>query len=177
MKILIDCGACYGSAIRELEDNYGIFDKIYAIEPNPENARLIETKDSKIVKLEVAISTVYGKSKLYFSERYDGSTLYLGKKSGNIRADNFVEVETIDFSDWLAKTITRDNYVVCKMDVEGAEFDVLERLLETRQMDRIDVLLVEWHVSRFPRPWKLRYRRFLIKMKLLFHSTILENWR
>ena len=177
MKILIDCGASNGSAIRELENKYGIFDKIYAIEPNPKNARQINTKDSKIVKLEAAISTVYGKSKLYFSERFDGSTLYLNKKSGNIRADNFVEVETIDFSDWLARTINRDDYVVCKMDVEGAEFDVLEHLLEARQMDLIDVLLVEWHVSRFPKPWMLRYRRFLIKLKLIFHPTILENWR
>lgn len=177
MKILIDCGASNGSAIQELENKYGIFDKIYAIEPNPENARHISTKDSRIVTLEVAISTVYGKSKLYFSERYDGSTLYLNKKSGHIRADNFVEVETIDFSDWLAKNSTRDDYVVCKMDVEGAEFDVLEHLLNTRQMGLVDVLLVEWHASRFPNPWMLRYRRFMIKLKLLFLPIIVVNWR
>ena len=177
MKTLIDCGASNGSAIGEMISRYGEFDKIYAIEPNPDNARQIETNASIIIKLEVAISTVYGKSKLFLSERYDGSTLYFNKKSGNIRADNFIEVETIDFSDWLAKNITGDNYVVCKMDVEGAEFDVLEHLLETKQIDLIDVLLVEWHVSRFPNPWQLRYRRFLIKLKLLFHATTLENWR
>lgn len=177
MKILIDCGASNGSAIGEMISRYGEFDKIYAIEPNPDNARQIETNGSKIVKLEVAISTAYGKSKLFFSERFDGSTLYITKKSGNIRADNFIEVETIDFSDWLAKNVVRDNYVVCKMDVEGAEFDVLEHLLETKQIDLIDVLLVEWHVSRFPNQWQLRYRRFLIKLRLLFHSTTLESWR
>ncbi len=54
MKILIDCGASNGSAIRELENKYGIFDKIYAIEPNPENARQINTKDSKIVLDRIA---------------------------------------------------------------------------------------------------------------------------
>ncbi len=63
------------------------------------------------------------------------------------------------------------------MDVEGAEFDVLEHLLRTKQIDLIDVLLVEWHVSRFPNPWKLRYRRFLIKLRLLFRPIVVENWR
>jgi len=177
MKILIDCGASNGSAIRELTDIYGIFDRIYEIEPNPENARQIDTDNSKIIKLEAAISTTYGNVKLYLSEQYDGSTLYPEKQSGLISADRFVQVEAIDFSDWLARNVNRDDYVVCKMDVEGAEFDVLEHLLKTRQMGLIDILLVEWHTSRFPNPWKLRYRRFLIKMRLLFLPTIVGPWR
>lgn len=177
MKILIDCGASNGSALTELDNKYGSFEKIYAIEPNPENARQIDTDDSRIVLLEAAISTTYGRFKLYLSERFDGSTLYPEKKSNRISVDRFVEVETIDFGDWLAKNVSRDDYVVCKMDVEGAEFDVLEHLLKTRLIGLIDVLLVEWHVSRFPNPWKLRYRRFLIKTRLFFRSIVVENWR
>ena len=177
MKILIDCGASNGSAIKELDNKYGSFDKIYAIEPNPENIRQIDTENSRIITLETAISKAYGRLKLYLSERFDGSTLYPEKQSNRISVDRFIEVETIDFADWLAKHLSRDDYVVCKMDVEGAEFDVLEHLLRTKQIDLIDVLLVEWHVSRFPNPWKLRYRRFLIKLRLLFRPIVVENWR
>jgi FkbM family methyltransferase len=177
MKILIDCGASNGSAIKELDKKYGMFDKIYAIEPNPENIRQINSDNSKLVKLEAAISTAYGNVKLYLSEQYDGSTLYPNKLSGRINCDNFVEVKAIDFSDWLAQNVNPDDYVVCKMDVEGAEFDVLEHLLQTKKMALIDVLLVEWHPSRFPNPWRLRYRRFMIKMRLLFLPTATENWR
>ena len=177
MKILIDCGASNGSAIRELENKYGTFDRIFAIEPNPENACQIDTHDSRLVLLEAAISTAYGRLNLYLSERFDGSTLYPEKKSNRISADRFIEVEAIDFGDWLAKNVNRDDYVVCKMDVEGAEFDVLEHLLRTRRIVLIDVLLVEWHASRFPNPWKLRYRRFLIKMRLFFRAIVVEDWR
>jgi len=177
MKILIDCGASDGSAIREIDDKYGMFDKIYAIEPNPENFRQINSNNSRVIKIEAAISTAYRNINLYLSEQYDGSTLYPSKLSGGINNDNFVEVKAIDFGDWLAKNVIRDDYVVCKMDVEGAEFDVLEHLLKTKKMELIDVLLVEWHPSRFPNPWRLRYRRFLIKMRLLFLPTTTENWR
>ena len=131
MKILIDCGAINGSAIEELDNKYGPFDKIYAIEPNPENVRQIDSANSKLITIEAAISTVYGTTKLYLSEEYDGSTLYPSKLSGQINRDNFVEVETIDFSDWLVSSVSQDDYVVCKMDIEGAEFDVLEHLLKS----------------------------------------------
>lgn len=177
MKILIDCGASNGSAILELENKYGVFDKIYAIEPNPENIRQINSDNSRLIKLEAAISKAYGNVHLYLSEGYDGSTLYPDKLSGRINKDNFIEVKAIDFSDWLAIHVSQDDYVVCKMDIEGAEFDVLEHLLKTKKMNLIDVLLVEWHPSRFPNPWKLRYRRFLIKMRLLFLHITTENWR
>jgi len=92
-------------------------------------------------------------------------------------SDNLIEVQAIDFSDWLVKNVARGDYVVCKMDVEGAEFDVLEHLLRMKMINLIDVLLVEWHPSRFPNPWRLRYRRFLIKTRLLFLPITTEDWR
>lgn len=177
MKILIDCGASNGSAIAELEDKFGPFDKIYAIEPNPENAGQINSDNSKLIKVEAAVYTAYGITKLYLSQEYDGSTLYPGKLSGGINRDNFIEVKTIDFSDWLATHVSHDDYTVCKMDIEGAEFDVLEHLLKSKRMGLLDVLLVEWHPSRFPNPWRLRYRRFMIKMRLLFLPIATGNWR
>ena len=177
MKILIDCGASNGSAIDELESEFGQFGKIYAIEPNPSNFQQIDSGKSNLIKLEVAISTKYEKTKLYLSERFDGSTLYPNKLSNKINDANFIEVQTIDFSDWLSQEIDPKDFVVCKMDVEGAEFDILEHLLKTKRMELLNVLLVEWHPSRFPNPWKLRMRRMLIKFQLLFQPTKLLNWR
>lgn len=50
-----------------------------------------------------------------------------------------------------------------KMDIEGAEFDVLEHLISTGRAGLLDLLLVEWHVSRFSGRWYRRLRRLLIK--------------
>ncbi len=177
MAVLIDCGASNGSALGELESQFGPFAHIWAFEPNPENARLISRDDPRLEIVEAAVSTSYGNSKLYLSDQFDGSTLYPDKISGNIRRDRFIEVCTIDFADWLSQAVSSADRVVCKMDIEGAEFDVLEHLLRTRQMQRIDLLLVEWHVSRFPDHWPRRWRRLLIKTRLLLSSTKLLNWR
>lgn len=177
MAVLIDCGASNGSALGELESQFGPFTHVWAIEPNPDNARLISRDDPRIEIVEAAVSTSYGNSKLYLSDQFDGSTLYPEKISGNIRRDRFIEISTIDFADWLHRTVESADRVVCKMDIEGAEFDVLEHLLRTKQIQCIDLLLVEWHVSRFPDRWPRRWRRLLIKTRLLLSRTKLMDWR
>lgn len=177
MIVLIDCGASNGSALGELESLFGPFTHIWAIEPNPENARFISRNDPRIEIVEAAVSTSYGNSKLYLSDQFDGSTLYPDKISGNIRKDRFIEVATIDFADWLSRTVGGAGKVVCKMDIEGAEFDVLEHLLKTGRIQCIDLLLVEWHVSRFPDRWPRRWRRLLIKTRLRLSKTRLLDWR
>lgn len=36
---------------------------------------------------------------------------------------------------------------VCKMDCEGAEFEILERLFQSKAADLIDVFIIEWHTT------------------------------
>ena len=38
-----------------------------------------------------------------------------------------------------------DDYVVLKVDIEGAEFDVLRRIISHGMLHLIDILAVEWH--------------------------------
>ena len=177
MDILIDCGASNGSAIVEIDRQFGPFEQIFAFEPNPANASCIPRNDPRIVVIEKAVSVKTGSARFYLSEQFDGSTLYPEKISGNIDKDRYIDVPTVDFADWLDRTVTAADRVVCKMDIEGAEFDVLEHVLNKSKIRLIDLLLVEWHVSRFPDPWPRRWRRALIKVRLLLSGTTCRNWR
>jgi len=40
-----------------------------------------------------------------------------------------------------------DRKKVCKMDCEGAEFEILERLFQNKVADLIDVYIIEWHAQ------------------------------
>lgn len=40
---------------------------------------------------------------------------------------------------------THEDFVVLKVDIEGAEFDVIRRLINAGMLNLIDVLAVEWH--------------------------------
>lgn len=55
-------------------------------------------------------------------------------------------VPCFDFSKWL--TSFDDCYVVVKMDIEGAEFKVLEKCLEDGTAEIMNVLLCEFHPNK-----------------------------
>ena len=58
-------------------------------------------------------------------------------------------VECIDFSKWLEKTVKKEDYVIIKMDIEGAEFDVIEKMILDQTIKLVDELHVEFHEQRF----------------------------
>lgn len=57
-------------------------------------------------------------------------------------------VEGLDFAAWLRRFEGYEEVIV-KMDIEGAEYPVLERLLETGAIEIITRLFVEFHPNRF----------------------------
>ncbi|KAI4305375.1 hypothetical protein L6164_028745 [Bauhinia variegata] len=56
-----------------------------------------------------------------------------------------------DFADWLKTTFADRDFVVMKMDVEGTEFHLIPRLIETGAICLIDELLLECHYNRWQR--------------------------
>jgi hypothetical protein len=58
---------------------------------------------------------------------------------------NWVDVDTIDMSRWLRESINPENeIVILKLDVEGSEYSILDKLLHDGLNKMVDVLLVEW---------------------------------
>lgn len=70
-------------------------------------------------------------------------------KKPNYIADEYITegdlVECIDFSEFLKNNIEENSEVICKMDIEGAEFDVLGKLIDEEKSKLIDKLYIEWH--------------------------------
>jgi FkbM family methyltransferase len=59
-----------------------------------------------------------------------------------------VLVRTVDFSSWLSRHFCHADDVAVKMDIEGAEFEVLEHLLRDGSAALVDTLAIEWHTSK-----------------------------
>jgi FkbM family methyltransferase len=66
------------------------------------------------------------------------------KMSGEVRS-----VPAFDFAQWLKQTVTEQDYVVMKMDVEGTEFDLIPRLFDTGAICLVDELFLECHYNRW----------------------------
>lgn len=54
-------------------------------------------------------------------------------------------VKALNFVRFLAETVTKEDHVVVKMDIEGAEFEVLPCLVGSPYADLVDVLIMERH--------------------------------
>jgi FkbM family methyltransferase len=64
-------------------------------------------------------------------------------------SDNMIvfekQVKCFDFSEFVKNNFTREDFIVIKFDIEGAEFPVIEKMISENTIDLVDVLYVEWH--------------------------------
>ncbi|XP_042474948.1 uncharacterized protein LOC122057030 [Macadamia integrifolia] len=82
-----------------------------------------------------------------------------GRGMGRIQpvqsSTNFVgdvdKIRGFDFASWLKNTVSKSDFVVMKMDIEGTEFDLIPRLFETGAICLIDEIFLECHYNRWQR--------------------------
>mmetsp|Transcript_28514 Transcript_28514/g.80447 ORF Transcript_28514/g.80447 Transcript_28514/m.80447 type:complete len:336 (+) Transcript_28514:255-1262(+) len=55
----------------------------------------------------------------------------------------------IDFDAWLKDNITPEDFVVLKLDIEGAEHEVLEKMVSSGTIHLVDELFVECHYNKW----------------------------
>ncbi|XP_057431397.1 uncharacterized protein LOC130724226 [Lotus japonicus] len=61
------------------------------------------------------------------------------------------KIQGFDFAEWLKSAVTSRDFVVMKMDVEGTEFHLIPRLIQTGAICLIDELFLECHYNRWQR--------------------------
>jgi FkbM family methyltransferase len=158
-KVYIDVGANTGEALVKFASSHPDFE-LFAIEPNP---RLIDEIKRKAASLrrEVTIFPAAawlhdGTMKFYQSERHESGTVMFGKRTYEDRGwpaidySRSTEVPCFDFSHWLVANFDEHTRLVVKMDIEGAEYAVLEKMLADDSLSRIHRLYCEWHADRLP---------------------------
>lgn len=156
-KYFIDAGAHDGCSARkfrkEYDPNFEYY--IYSFEANPdlfEYFTLLKKHEliHKAVWIKDGTITLY-KSQAIFK---DGSTLIKNKVTGDLDKSNPVSIECVDFSSWIKNNFLSDDYIILKMDIEGAEYKVLKKMISDGSMNYINELWVEWHRKKINLDWK-----------------------
>lgn len=80
-----------------------------------------------------------------------GSTLMTDSRSVMGSKSKSVTVMGVDVADFLRDIVkvTKQDYVILKIDIEGKEYDVLKRLITSHMMDYVDDLAVEYHHGNY----------------------------
>ena len=152
--LVIDCGANLGEFTHLLAANGAT---VHAFEPDPYTfSRLCENTSHllNVVCHNQAVGVGQATVKLYRRPNFDqspdaasiSSSVFADKT--NVAADNYVEVEQIDFVSFL-NDLGRPVRLL-KIDIEGAEVPLLERMIQTDSLQRVDVAFAETHDTRIP---------------------------
>ena len=81
-------------------------------------------------------------------------------------------VKSVDIARFLLTEILPFAHViVCKMDIEGAEFTVIPHLIATGVMCQFDRFLVEWHESILPTAQQAELRSLREAMPILIRPS------
>jgi FkbM family methyltransferase len=155
-RVFIDCGANTCTVLRGFIKRFPNFE-FFAFEAQPELAvegerAIRELPQTEIQYFNKAVWTRTEELNFYLATRWGpnhrgGSTLLTGntKNQSAIDYESPIRVEAIDFSSWLRENFVQEDYVIVKMDIEGAEYDVLEKIISDGNLPLMDELIIEFH--------------------------------
>lgn len=182
-KIFLDCGANRGQSIIGAKKQFGSDIEVYSFEAVTIlfNKLIDKWKDDPNVHLyNLAVWDKKDKVKIYISTEYsDASTLYLDKRDRKIDKDIYNEVDSIDLSEFIKNNFTPEDYIILKLDIEGAEYDVLYHLAQTGVMSYLNEVWGEWHLDKFPIERiinDLSPKQDYIFEKLFEHKLTFKDW-
>lgn len=124
------------------------------LKPDPyfvNNANLIDSRKSlaaetpiktRYVHIPAAAGNRDGSFQVWGDEK---SQLIGGVTSVNIGKWRAYTVPVVDVVTWIRTYFSKDDFIVLKMDIEGAEFPILNEMLDNNDIKNINYLLMECH--------------------------------
>jgi FkbM family methyltransferase len=155
-EVFVDCGSNTCKVLAERIER-GLESEFFAFEPQPELVACVEEVRSghpgtPIHFSNKAVWVRDGTMDFYLATEWGpnhrgGSTLLAGhvKNAAKVDYSHPIAVGCIDFSRWLRRNFSRRDHLVVKMDIEGAEYPVLEKMIADGTIDYINELIVEFH--------------------------------
>ena len=174
-NIFIDCGAWTGDSVLEFVKHFKDYE-IYAFECHPllqnQLKNLSEKHNFNLIDKAVWINDEPMKLYLGVNDLTQSSTLFSNKKK-YIDKKKPVEVQSIDFSKWIKDNFSPDDNIVCKMNIEGAEYDILEKMINDKTIKYIKRLYCAWHYNKLEGFPKKRHDKLHKQLSKLLD---LRNW-
>ena len=167
-NIYIDCGTHLGQGLSEFYQMFNMSPTwdIYTFEPNPHTLQLFVNHNQNFITYNNikyynnAVSTHYDTVTFNIDNRPGEGPIGMGSSimsldnwnpTDGTGPENFnltIEVDCINLREFIETFSKKDN-IVLKLDIEGAEYDILEDFIQHNTLDYINHLYVEFHSEMF----------------------------
>lgn len=145
-SVVIDCGGFYGEWTKMLQNRFD--PTIYLFEPVRQFAESLKVQflqNPKVHVIESAVGNKDGEEVFFISP---AQSAWNSTTSTASPGWNEIKVLVINFANW----INQQNFEkidLLKLNIEGGEYDILEQLLETKLIEQIEHIQIQFH--RFPK--------------------------
>jgi FkbM family methyltransferase len=140
-KIFIDCGAHNGCSIKSFSEKYSDYQEyeVYSFECHG-------GRYQELVELGKQInffSFTPSKKAIWIS---DGLKSFDGWQFRNLTdIDDNNGIETIDLSQFILNNFSKEDFIVLKFDIEGAEYKVIDKMYNEKSLNYISQIYGELH--------------------------------
>ena len=152
-KVFLDCGSNDGCSVRKFRDTK---DKkrefeCFCFEGNPKLFHY-HPVDELCTFYENIVYGTREQIDFYIQGSGGGSTTSRKKYQGYLDkykcAVEKVTYNPIILSEFIEENFQKEDYIILKLDIEGAEYSVLQNLLDTDKLAYINEIYIEWHVGQ-----------------------------
>lgn len=156
--VVFDCGANVGDVTAPLAATGA---QVHAFEPDPYAFGELSKRVGELPNVALynaAVGARAGKITLFRAANFDDnpkggsvkSTMITGGRNINDDAQAGIEVDLISLPDKIAEIRPKDGKIAfLKMDIEGAELELLELMLEQDLFDQVNLTVAETHEHKF----------------------------
>lgn len=189
-KFFLDCGTHLGQGLTEISKILNVDDtwEVHSWEANPYTFNSLDktTFPEFYHFYNLAISDNNGIVELNV-ETIDGTDC--GQGTSIVERERWlnpmhkgsflktVQIPCLDLSEWIKNKSKDISFLAVKLDIEGAEYNVLEKMIKDETIDLVDHLFIEWHARFFPDK-NLYYQKQDHIIKLLQNKNIkITRWK
>lgn len=151
LEVFVDGGGNSAIGVNWYLSKFKKFHKIFVFEPNPIFYSSYDGEKMNLIKKAVWVEDTTLPFYLSRDIKQAASSLIADNfcRVGKDFIPNFhresINVECVDFSKWLKDNIKPNYNLTLKLDIEGAEYAVLKKMMKDKTIGMVKDLYVEFH--------------------------------
>lgn len=148
--VFLDVGGHLGQTLEEVLKPLYRFDEIYCFEPFPPCTEILQDQfnDPRLQIKGYGLSNVTGPLTFYsHGTGHMGATTKVDPEN---RMEIVTECQFVRASEFFADRISADDLVIMKLNCEGSECDIMNDLIDSGEIAKVDNVMIDFDVRKFP---------------------------